>query len=397
VDTDLDDGTAHELATLLQALEQGRTSRIGRRTAGEFDYRELAPFFEYELNNAGDPENSPGFSQHTKGMEREVVGFFADLFRAPEDDRWGYVTTGGTEGNTYGLYVARSLYPDGLVYVSEAAHQGVRKAADLLGLRVVTVRTTDTGEMDYDDLRQALDPLRHRPAIVVANIGTALTEAVDDVGDIKRVLRELALREHYVHSDAAVAGLPLALLGDAARFDLADGADSISVSGHKFIGTPFPCGVVVIRRSVRDRISRAVAYAATPDTTIGGSRNGHAALLLWYALRRHGLAGLRRRAEQAREVAEYALLRLAEIGWRAWRNPHGFTVMLESPPTEVAARWMLESARGWSHLVCLPGVTLDQVDRFVADLYEAVRPPATLSGSTAREPAARHRVRAAAA
>jgi histidine decarboxylase len=397
VDSDVDDGTERELATLLRALEQGRTRRIGLLTAGDFDYRELAPFFEHELNNAGDPEDATSVSQHTKGMEREVVGFFADLFRAPGEDRWGYVTTGGTEGNTYGLYVARSLYPDGLVYLSEAAHPSVRKAADLLGLRVVTVRTTDTGELDYDDLRRAVDPLRDRPAIVVASIGTAMTEAVDDVGHIKRVLGELALPDHYVHSDAALAGLPLALLGDPRRFDLADGADSICVSGHKFIGTPFPCGVVVTRRSLRNRIGRAVAYAGTPDTTIGGSRNGHAALLLWYALRRYGVAGLRQRAEQAREVAEYALRRLTEIGWPAWRNPHAFTVMLKTPPAEFAARWMLASVRGWSHLVCLPGVTPDQVDRFVTELHDAVRVPAKRSGPAGREPAGRPRVRAAAA
>jgi histidine decarboxylase len=398
----VDDKTAAELATLLRALEQGRGRKVGFPGASDFDYRELAPFFDHELNNIGDPEVSPTFNHHTKCMEREVVDFFADLFRAPEDDRWGYVTTGGTEGNIYGLYVARSLYPDGLVYLSEAAHYSVRKAVHLLGMQSATIRVSETGELDYYDLRRVLDRLRDRPAIVVANIGTTMTEAVDDVGRIKWILREAALPDHYVHSDGALAGIPQALLEDSPRFDLADGADSICVSGHKFIGSPFPCGVVVTRRSLRNRVGRPVAYTGAPDTTISGSRNGHAALLLWYALRRHGIAGLRKRAEQAREVAEYALLRLTEIGWSAWRNPHAFTVMLKTPPAELASRWALATAEGWSHLICMPGVSREQVDEFVDDLREAIGVAAKRSGSAQREPAQREpaqrrRVRAAAA
>src|SRR2546427_886788 len=135
VDSGVDDATALELATLLRALEQGRSRRIGLPGAGDFTYRDLAPFLDHHLNNAGDPEEGPVLSQHTKGMEREVVDFFADLFRAPEEDRWGYVTAGGSEGNIYGLYAARTLYPDGLVYLSEAAHPSVRNAVALLGMR----------------------------------------------------------------------------------------------------------------------------------------------------------------------------------------------------------------------------------------------------------------------
>jgi histidine decarboxylase len=384
VDSGADEATAAELATLLRALEQGRSRTIGLTGASDFDYRELAPFFDHELNNIGDPDDEPAFDQHTKGMEREVVGFFADLFRAPADDRWGYVTNGGTEGNIYGLHVARGLHPGGLVYLSEAAHPSVRKAADLLGMRAVTVRAAGTGELDYDDLHRVLGRLRDRPAIVVANIGTTATEAVDDVGRIKGILRDLALPEHYVHSDAALAGVPLATLDGAPRFDLADGADSICVSGHKFIGSPFPCGVVVLRRSLRNRVARPVSQAGAPDPTISGSRNGHAALLLWYALRRHGVAGLRKRAEQARELAEYTVRRLTEIGWAAWRNPHAFTVMLETPPVELAARWSLPTFGGWTRVICMPGVTREQIDRFLADLTEARRVPAARTGSGQR-------------
>ena len=31
-------------------------------------------------------------------MEREVIGHFADLMHLPQDQAWGYVTSGGTGG-----------------------------------------------------------------------------------------------------------------------------------------------------------------------------------------------------------------------------------------------------------------------------------------------------------
>jgi histidine decarboxylase len=180
------------------------------------------------------------------------------------------------------------------------------------------------------------------------------------------------MANHYVHSDAALAGVPAALLDDRPGFDLTDGCDSISVSGQEFIGTPFPCGAVVLRRSLRDRISRTDT-GDTTETVISGTRNGHAALVLWYALRKLGLDGLRERAEQARDLAAHLARRLTELGWSAWHHPQAFIVLFKPPPADLAARWRLATVGGWSRVVCLPG-NREQVDRFLADLIETTKP-----------------------
>jgi histidine decarboxylase len=359
-----------ELVELRERLDRDRRTNIGFPGAVDFDYAELAPFFGYLLNNVGDPFVDCVGGAHTKELERRVVEFFADLFRAPAADRWGYVTTGGTDGNQYGLQLARNAYPDGLVYVSAAAHYSVAKIVDRLRMPAACVRATSTGELDYHDLRAELYRHRDRPAIIVATIGTTMTEAVDCVRTVRQVLRDAAIRDAYVHADAALAGIPLALLDPPARpgLDLADGADSISVSGHKFVGSPFPCGVLITRRTLRERLARPVDYIGSVDSTIAGSRSGHAPLLLWYAISQHGRDGLHRRAEQSRELAAYAVTRLNAIGIRAWRHPYAFTVVLPAPPPAVAQRWTLATADGLSHIVCMPGVTREQIDAFVADL-----------------------------
>jgi histidine decarboxylase len=244
----------------------------------------------------------------------------------------------------------------------------------MLRMPSAVVATDDRGEIDYRDLHRLLHVNRDRPAVVVANIGTTMTEAVDDVGQILTAIRNVGISGHYIHSDAALAGIPLALTSPRPMFDLADGADSISVSGHKFIGSPFPSGVVITRRSSRDLIMRDGTYTGSPDTTITGSRSGHAPLLLWHAIQTHGSEGLRRRADQSRELAAYATARLQEIGWDAWRNPHAFTVVLRTPPETVTKTWTLAATGEWSHLICMPGITRDQIDQFVADMTLATQP-----------------------
>ncbi|MCI0688330.1 MAG: pyridoxal-dependent decarboxylase, partial [Sporichthyaceae bacterium] len=256
----------------------------------------------------------------------------------------------------------------------EAAHYSVAKAADLLALPTEVVRADGNGEIDYHDLAERLTPHRHAPAIVVANIGTTMTEAIDDVRRIHQVLDALSVRRRYIHADAALAGIPLALVepGERPGFDLADGAHSVAISGHKFLGTPLPCGVIVVKTARRRAQVTDVPYTATPDTTITGSRSGHAPLLLWYALARHGLAGLRQRAADCRELADYTRQRLADIGWEAYRSqPHAFTVMLKTPPADLNRPWVLASADGWSHIVCMPGITRRQIDGLVDDIAQA--------------------------
>ncbi|MFC0033679.1 histidine decarboxylase [Micromonospora chaiyaphumensis] len=356
-----------ELAAVRSAAAAGRQTHVGFPVATDIDYSPLAPLFGSLLNNIGDPWTDPAGANHTKRYEREVLDWFADLFQAPADDRWGYVTSGGTEGNLYGLYLARARLPRALVYHSAEAHYSVPKCVDILGLDSVVVRTDERGEMDYDDLARMVDRHRDRPAVVVATCGTTMTEAADDAPRIRQLLARTPVR-HHLHVDGALAGVPLALADGRATLRLDASVDSISISGYKFLGTPVPCGVVLTRRTLQQQLARTANYTGTVDTTMSGSRSGHPALLLWYAIRSLGHDGLRERAERARELAAYAVQRLNEVGWPAWRHEHAFTVVFPTPPPAVTAKWVLASSAGRSHLICMPGVTREAVDDFVADV-----------------------------
>ncbi|MGI5525845.1 histidine decarboxylase [Micromonospora sp. CA-259024] len=356
---------------LIHDADTAAATSIGFPGAVDLDYSEVMTRLGNRLwNNIGDPADLGGVA-HTRVLERAVIAWVADTLAMPRGDRWGYVTTGGTEGNLSALHTAHHRHPTARIYYSTAAHYSIPKIVRMLGARGVLVNADTGGEMDYAHLAAQVSRRRRWPAIVVATAGTTLTEAVDDTTSIRAVLDEQQVNGH-LHVDAALSGIPLALDGRL-RLDDDSGISSIAISGHKFLGVPTPSGVVLIRDHARHTASH-IAYTATLDTTITGSRCGLAAALLWHAIATHGHEGHRWRATQARRLAAYTVDQLNAADWPAWRHPHAFTVVMPTPPEQVRKKWLLATDAATSHLICMPGITHGQVDAFVADLTAAAPP-----------------------
>jgi histidine decarboxylase len=370
------------LVDYMHKVVQRANNFIGYPIATDFDYRDLYHLLKYPLNNVGDPLIESTYDLNSRSFEKEVVQFFAELFNAPKENSWGYVTNGGSEGNLYALYVARELYPQAMVYYSEATHYSVQKNIHLLNMPSIVIRSQANGEMDYGDLKAAIQLHRHQPAIILANIGTTMTEAKDDVPSICRILKACAIKSHYIHCDAALAGTYLALIEDDPAFDFAHGADSIAISGHKFIGSPMPCGVVIVKKNYKERIGRTIPYIGTLDTTVTGSRNGHSPVFLWYALKKMGREGLKARAVNSLYLAEYTVQQLQNIGIKAWRNQNAITVIFPQPSKEICVKWQLASENGFTHIICMPGVSKETIDSCIKDLagQSIANPSVVLNG-----------------
>ena len=218
--------TQKRIDDLFDRLNDLSWHQIGYPTNQIFDYSPLYPLLQHSANNVGDPFHDSLYRVNTHEFEREVVTIFANLMRHSPDETWGYVTSGGTEGNMYGLYLAREMFPDGVVYFSQDTHYSVRKNLRVLNYRNIMIRSLDNGEIDYEDLRETIRINRHLPVVVMANIGTTMKGAVDDLDKIREIFDDLAISSSYIHVDAALSGMILPFVDDPQPFGFDAGIDS---------------------------------------------------------------------------------------------------------------------------------------------------------------------------
>lgn len=369
-----------------EAAEDARTN-IGFPGATDITHDQLADLMTgVLLNNIGSPYDRGHGRNHTKDLEIEVVNSVADLFAAPAS-RWGYVTSGATEGTEHALLDARRRYPDAVVYTSAAAHYKIGDLADKLLMPLVVIGTDDSGRIDVADLAGELARRRDRPAVIVAIAGTTMTEAVDDVPAIAAACDQLSIRRRRIHVDAALSGLPLALVpvDGVPQFDFnVRAVTSIVVSGHKFLSTLTPSGVLVYRDPPQAALSAAVSYTGTANVTIPGSRSGHTTLLLYAALAGLGSEAHRARTRRCRDTAEYACAQLCRIGVDARRHPHAFTVYFPPPPAHLTERWVIPADDRHGHLICMPQVGRQDVDALIADWKLSMQPTPAQRGRFSR-------------
>lgn len=339
-----------------------------------YDYSDLYRFFAFTINNVGDPFVKGLYDIHTHSFEREVISFFADLYHAPQGDYWGYVTSGGTEGNMYGLYLARESLPNGIAYFSEDTHYSIKKSVRVLGIPSIIIKSQENGEIDYEDLEEKVKTNFEKPPLIVANIGTTIKGAVDRVEKIADIMRRNAIQKFYIHCDAALGGMILPFVDKAPIFDFRMPIGSISLSGHKMIGCPMPCGVVIARKDNVERIQQLIEYIGAPDTTLSGSRNGHTVLFLWYALKRFGHEGFKKMISSCIEVTHYTFNRLEEISWDAHAEDFSVTIVMKRPSDDLVEKWQLAIEGDIAHLLIMPHVSKKQIDALIEDLKQECLP-----------------------
>ncbi|MFE7799564.1 hypothetical protein [Nocardia sp. NPDC057440] len=114
----------------------------------EFSFSRLGGLLDVLINNVGDPGSADKSDINAKAMERAVVDFMARLANGSPDRTYGYVTSGGSEANQFGLDRGCTLLPDARVYCSQAAHYSIRKNARLMRKELVVIGCDAQDRMD---------------------------------------------------------------------------------------------------------------------------------------------------------------------------------------------------------------------------------------------------------
>merc|ERR1719203_2223482 len=233
------------------------------------------------------------------------------------------------------------------------------------------IPTLPMGEIDYNHLAMEISRNLDKPVIVNVNIGTTVKGAVDNLDRILRILNTLGIpRERFhIHCDGALFAMMMPFVDYAPEISFQKPIDSIAVSGHKMLGCPMPCGIALSRKEHVQKVEQHIDYLNSVDTTIMGSRNGQAALYMWYSLRKKGIEGIKREVVHCMETARYLQKQISDIGMTCRLNDLSCTVVLERPlDDKFIKRWQLACEEDIAHVVVMPNVTRNKIDQFVSEL-----------------------------
>ena len=193
-------------------------------------------------------------------------------------------------------------------------------------------------------------------------MGTTMRGACDDSREIYRIIKKRKKQnDYYCHVDGALSGFFMPFLESDLLFKAH--VHSISISGHKFMGIPFPCGVFMMEKRFLPLVTTNVEYIGALDCMISGSRNGQASIFMKYIIGKKGYAGFEEDINRCIYLAEY----LSESINEAWRNQNSITVVLPKPSDKVIKKWQLATEGDISHVVVMQHVTKAMLDEFIED------------------------------
>jgi aromatic-L-amino-acid decarboxylase len=291
-------------------------------------------------------------------IEETAVAWLCTLMGLPSGSR-GILTSGGSLSNFSAVVTAREErlgenLRDGMIYLSEETHHCVAKAARLAGFPRSSLRTLPVDERlrlvpaALDDAIREDRSRGRRPFLVVANVGTTNTGAIDPLPELVSVARAHGL---WVHADAAYGGFFRLAPGGEALLRGIEECDSITLDPHKGLFLPYGLGALL----VRDAGALARAHRGTAsyvqdvaeDGSLGSAdvspelSRDFRGLRLWLPLMLHGIAAFR---EQLGEK-----LALARWAWESLREDPRFE-MLDEPQLSVVAFRLRTSAQAADRL-----------------------------------------------
>src|ERR1700733_9580217 len=237
------------------------------------------------------------------------------------------------------------------VYVSAHAHSSVDKGALLAGfgrdnLRLVpfdaqyAMRADALAEMVEEDLKNG-----DLPCAIVATVGTTATTAIDPILAITEIARRHGI---WLHVDAAMAGSAMILPECRWMWEGVEGANSLVINAHKWLGAPFDCSLYYVRdpeHLMRVMSTNPSFLQSSYDAQVKNLRNWglplgrrFRALKLCFSIREQGVTALQNRLRRD----------LANAQWfaRQVRETPGWSVLAPVPLQTVCIRYQPRGLEG---------------------------------------------------
>lgn len=276
-------------------------------------------------------------------------------------------------------------------YSKENTHYSIGKIAEILHLNIRGIASNPDGSLDLKDFQKELllnlNAYPMSPIIVIANIGTTITGAIDDVPGIKKILDNSHPKPRYtIHLDGALTGFVMPILkpfGPVTNYFKELGVNTLAVSAHKFPGLSQPSGIILAQidffKKAFEKSERNIDYVGNIlDVTITGSRSGLNVLMFYHALCTLGLdvdnSKLSKMCQDIKSNADYLYEQLVQIygSERVW-HPHHFNVIFPRPSLAMAKKYQLMLTGERATVCVLTNVTRELINQFVTDLKADVK------------------------
>jgi aromatic-L-amino-acid decarboxylase len=319
--------TGRSLPDLLQRLRPGIAKSYNTAGPGYLAYipgggvfaSALADFVATATNRyVGVPGAAPALAQ----IEETAVSWLCTLMGLPAGAR-GILTSGGSLSNFSAIVTARHErlgedFRDGVIYFSDQTHYCVSKAARLAGFPRASLRALPTDarlRLVPDALAEAIREDRSKgrqPFLVVANVGTTNTGAIDPLPEVLRIAREHGL---WLHADAAYGGFFRLAPGGEALLRGIEDCDSITLDPHKGLFLPYGLGALLVRDGAALLRTHRESASYVQDVAEEGSlgfadlspelSRDFRGLRLWLPLMLHGIAAFREQLAEKLALARW--------------------------------------------------------------------------------------------
>ena len=252
-----------------------------------------------------------------------------------------------------------------VVYTSQQSHSSVEKDALLAGFGRANVRAIAT-DKDYalrpDVLTAMIEADKKNgllPCAIVATTGTTASTAIDPVGEIARVARQYGM---WLHVDAAMAGSAMILPECRWMWEGIEGADSIVLNPHKWLGASFDCSLYYVRDAeilVRVMSTNPSFLQSAVDDRVKNLRDWgiplgrrFRALKLWCLIREQGVEGLQARIRRDMGNAQWLEEQVKAVpGWRVFAPVPLQTVCIRYEPAGLEGDALDIYTRAWAERV----------------------------------------------
>lgn len=282
--------------------------------------------------------------------------------------------------------IVQQLLTPTVFFSKNATHYSIPKISEILRLNIRTVSTNLDGSINLANFKKELilhmGAHPHSSIIVIANIGTTITGAIDDVPGLKKILDGIEAKPTYtIHIDGALTGFVMPILkpfGDIPNYFDALGVNTLVFSAHKYPGLSQPCGIILAKRSFFEKAfeksERSIDYVGNiRDVTITGSRSGLNVLMFYNALHTLGLSEntdrLNKMLAENLENAKYLYHLLVKLyGNEQVFYPSHFNITFPKPSIELAKKYQLMLTGDTATICVLANVSKGLINKFIKDL-----------------------------